>query len=513
MATGEFSQTPWRYRRKVLSNKTFEEEFKMSRNTLFSILSLVIVLSMLAGCGAAPEPEVIIQTVEVEKEVIKEVEKIVTQVVEVEKEVIVEVTPSPEFMEDVTLVYWSDPRFTLVKGKEDQTQVVGDYEMLLAEQFMEMHPNVTIEVEALQWADLSTKVTAAIAAGAPPDILKDYLGRTSGYAWQGLLEPMEELVPTEELADYLPDLIAQYTIDGHLHGLPLFYWITAMAGNKAIWDAAGATDLLPLDDGEWTFEEFEAALAAVQKPEEIWPLGLQVASEQGDYMYLAYPWGMGATLYPPGDYSVSALNSPEGVAGVQKMIDYVNADYVEPGATTITSQDMLTMFFSGQSAIKGESLGIKQSLDKAILEGTLTTEMDLFFTMFPHAEGVKTGAMAAGPTGAVVFKQDDPAKRYWAVQFARFLASPELQREYAVNARQFPSRKSVGTPLAGDPDYEKMLSWVKEYGLSDMGLASPNYYEMRVQLYPHLQAAMLGDKTAEEALADYEAAANEVLSR
>ena len=95
----------------------------MSRKMLLSILSLMIVLAMLAGCGAAPEPEVIIQTVEVEKEVVKEVEKIVTQVVEVEKEVIVEVTPAPEFMEDVTLTYWSDPRFTLVKGKEDQTQV------------------------------------------------------------------------------------------------------------------------------------------------------------------------------------------------------------------------------------------------------------------------------------------------------------------------------------------------------------------------------------------------------
>jgi multiple sugar transport system substrate-binding protein len=500
----------------------------MSRKTLFGILSLMIVLAMLATCAPA-EPETIIQTVEVEvekevekivtevveveKEVVKEVEKIVTEVVEVEKEVIVEVTPAPEFMEDVELVYWSDPRFTLVKGKEDQTQVIGDYEMLLAEQFMEMHPNVTIEVEALQWADLSTKVTAAIAAGAPPDVLKDYLGRTSGYAWQDLLEPMEELVPTEELEDYLPDLIDQYTINGHLHGLPIFYWITAMSGNKAIWDAAGATDLLPLDDGEWTFEEFEAALRAVQKEDELWPLGLQVASEQGDYMYLAYPWGMGASLYPPGDYTQSALNSPEGVAGVQKIVDWVNEGLIEPGATTITGDDLNNMFYAGQTAIMGSSLAAKTSLDIAKQEGRVPAEVDLFFTMFPHAEGVKTGAMAAGPTGIVVFKQEDPAKRYWAAQFARFLASPDLQREYCVNANQFPSRYSVGTPLAGDSDYEKLLAWVQEYGLEDMGLAAPNYYEMRVQLFPHLQAAMLGEKTAEEALADYEAAANEILGQ
>ena len=169
----------------------------MSRNKWVSIFSLVVIVAMLAGCGAA-EPQVIKETEVVEVE--KEVEKIVTEVVE--KEVMVEVTATPEFPDDVTLVYWSDPRFTLVKGKEDQTQVVGDYEMLLAEQFMAMHPNVTIEVEALQWADLSTKVTAAIAAGSPPNVLKDYLGRTSGYAWQDLLEPLEDCPPPAELDDY-----------------------------------------------------------------------------------------------------------------------------------------------------------------------------------------------------------------------------------------------------------------------------------------------------------------------
>ena len=249
------------------------------------------------------------------------------------------------------------------------------------------------------------------------------------------------------------------------------------------------------------------------KPDEVWPLGLQVASEQGDYNYLAYPWGMGATLYPPGDYSVSALNSPAGVAGVTKIVEWVNEGLIEPGATTITGDDHNNMFYACQTAITGNSLAAITSLDRAKLEGRVSCDIDLFFTMFPHAEGVKTGAMAAGPTGAVVFKQEDPAVRYWSIQFARFLASPDLQREYAVNASQFPSRKSVGTPLAGDPNYERLLAWVQEYGLSDMGLASPSYYEMRVQLFPHLQAAMLGEKTPEEALADYEAAANEILSR
>jgi peptide/nickel transport system substrate-binding protein len=64
----------------------------MRRSTL-CILSLLVVVSLLAACGPTPEPQTVVQTVEVEKKVVEtvEVEKEVTVVetVEVEKEVTV----------------------------------------------------------------------------------------------------------------------------------------------------------------------------------------------------------------------------------------------------------------------------------------------------------------------------------------------------------------------------------------------------------------------------------------
>jgi ABC-type transport system substrate-binding protein len=66
-----------------------------------SILGMLVVLSLLiTQCGATPEPQTIVQTVEVEKTIVEtvEVEKEVVQTVEVEKEVVkeVEVTAVPE---------------------------------------------------------------------------------------------------------------------------------------------------------------------------------------------------------------------------------------------------------------------------------------------------------------------------------------------------------------------------------------------------------------------------------
>ncbi len=69
------------------------------RTKLAAILGLMVVFSLLlAACGPTPVPQTIIQTVEVEKEVEKEVT--VVETVEVEKmvEVVKEVTavPPPE---------------------------------------------------------------------------------------------------------------------------------------------------------------------------------------------------------------------------------------------------------------------------------------------------------------------------------------------------------------------------------------------------------------------------------
>ena len=58
------------------------------RKRLLSVLSLGVVLSLLIACGPTPQPQTVVQTVEVEKVVTKEVEKTVVETVQVEKKVV-----------------------------------------------------------------------------------------------------------------------------------------------------------------------------------------------------------------------------------------------------------------------------------------------------------------------------------------------------------------------------------------------------------------------------------------
>jgi peptide/nickel transport system substrate-binding protein len=88
----------------------------LSKRTALVLVTVALVAAfLLAGCGATPEPQVIIETVVVEKEVEGEtitvvetveveVERVVTEVVEVEKEVEVVVTAVPEEVEEPVIL-------------------------------------------------------------------------------------------------------------------------------------------------------------------------------------------------------------------------------------------------------------------------------------------------------------------------------------------------------------------------------------------------------------------------
>jgi ABC-type glycerol-3-phosphate transport system substrate-binding protein len=295
--------------------------------------------------------------------------------------------------------------------------------------------------------------------------------------------------------------------------MPVYFWITSMWGNAATFKEAGAEDKMPGDDGTWTPEEFEAALAATAVPDKRWPLGLQFSSEQGDYTRLGFFWANGAVLYQGGDYSKTAFNSPEAVEALARLVEWNNAGYIVPGATTIPLQDLDNAFYQGQVVMGGGNPGNYTLLETARKEGRVTVDWEPFYALFPQKEGVKSGGLAAGPTAVMIFKQEDEAKRKAAIDFASFLAGPDLQKEYAVNSNQFPTRASAGNPFEGDVVMSRYVEWSQAYGVEDMGLGSPAYAEVRVVMVPLLQAALLGEMTAEDALAEYEKQANEVLAK
>ena len=94
------------------------------------------------------------------KEVVKEVPK--------EVEVVVTATPEPvKERPKVTIEWWTDPAFVTAPRCET-CKNPGDFEKQAIDEYVKDNPNVTVNLQVLDWGDLPKKVPAAIAGGAPP---------------------------------------------------------------------------------------------------------------------------------------------------------------------------------------------------------------------------------------------------------------------------------------------------------------------------------------------------------
>ncbi|MEA3349047.1 MAG: extracellular solute-binding protein [Chloroflexota bacterium] len=136
----------------------------------FTILIALLGAVMLTACT----PETIVETVVVtEKE-----EVIVTQEVEVEKEVVVteevEVYKKPEKV----IEFWT------TDNQEERIQV---YEAI-AEKYMAEHPEVDIQIVAIDEATISQRIATAQAANRLPDIVRMGIERVSTFAADEMLD-------------------------------------------------------------------------------------------------------------------------------------------------------------------------------------------------------------------------------------------------------------------------------------------------------------------------------------
>jgi len=90
-------------------------------------------------------------------------------------------------------------------------QMAADYEKI--------RPDVSIKIEGLAWGDLEKKLTAALAAGAPPDAAHGQPITCASFAAKGLLRPLDDLVEAigkDNLIDSFRNLCRR---DGKYYGV------------------------------------------------------------------------------------------------------------------------------------------------------------------------------------------------------------------------------------------------------------------------------------------------------
>lgn len=193
------------------------------KRSIFGTLALLLVSSLvLSACAGTPEPETIIQTVEVQ------VEKVVTQ--EVEKEVVVTATP-------VMVEAGADTGTVFVLGAFRGAEEIA-FENVISV-FEDQNPGIDVLYSGT--GQFETLITVRVEAGDPPDVAAfPQPGAVAKFAREGKLVPLWPEALAVYDANYQPAWKELSAVDGTPYGL--FHRVNAKGWiwyNKPAWEAAG----------------------------------------------------------------------------------------------------------------------------------------------------------------------------------------------------------------------------------------------------------------------------------
>lgn len=91
-------------------------------------------------------------------------------------------------------------------------EIINDFEKL--------HPDITVKQEALAWGDLEAKLTAALAAGAPPDASHGQAVTCASFYAKGLLRPLEDVADAIGRENIWEAVRGPCRFDGKYYGIP-----------------------------------------------------------------------------------------------------------------------------------------------------------------------------------------------------------------------------------------------------------------------------------------------------
>ncbi|MGB9699881.1 MAG: ABC transporter substrate-binding protein [Thermodesulfobacteriota bacterium] len=91
-----------------------------------------------------------------------------------------------------TFAWAAEKKVVRIWHTETEPQTVAAFQQIIND-FEKMNPDITVKQEALAWGDLEAKLTAALAAGAPPDASHGQAVTCASFYAKGLLRDQEDI--------------------------------------------------------------------------------------------------------------------------------------------------------------------------------------------------------------------------------------------------------------------------------------------------------------------------------
>jgi multiple sugar transport system substrate-binding protein len=346
--------------------------------------------------------------------------------------------------------------------------------------FEKANPGIDVKVEIYPWAKRDEALSTAIAGNKAPDVVYMIPDQLPKYA--KTLQPVE----LQDAGGYREAAVRSVTVDGKVTAAPLLMTAQPLICNQRAFDAAGVKDFPA------TWEDLLELAPEFKKK------GIDVTNYWADPAQTLnmsfYPllWQAGGDVFTP-DGKAAAFGGPEGVRALTFLKQLADGGFVE--------KDLLTGLpkFEQTRAAQNKVACTWQHLPADVK--SFWGEDNI--RVRPPLTGAKQ--VAYGTVGSLALLKGADDKNA-AAKWIAFATRAEASDAYDRAAGTFSPRKSA--LYAGDPvlgEIEKALD------LTTAGPLHPKARDVMGVLSPEIQAALVGGKSPEQALADAAKAANALL--
>ena len=342
----------------------------------------------------------------------------------------------------VDLVLWTYPVGTLADNLDGVIAA-----------FNEVHPEINISYELLDYQNGDTKVTSAIQGGTAPDLIFEGPERLVGnWGRNGLMVDLADLWAEDAAGDISTGVAEASQLDGAYYMYPLSVTAHSMAITYEAFEAAGALQYIDEETRTWTTDDFVAAMAAVRDAIDagtinvITPGIVYCGGQGGDQGTRALVNNLYSGYFTNEDGTAYTADSEENVKALE-LIQSLTADKLLDGNTSFVASDELQAFANQTCAM---TFCWNYSNYVSYAEQTQFTP---YVMAFPSDDGVPELEM--GFYGLGIFDNGDDAKVEAAKEFIRFVCNDQTQATECVKQTGFfPVHENFGDVYAGTDEEE-----------------------------------------------------------
>jgi putative chitobiose transport system substrate-binding protein len=374
-----------------------------------------------------------------------------------------------------------------------------DYFNQLISQFEQENPGVSIQWVDVPWEAMQRKILTAVSAKTAPDVVNLNPDFASQLAARNAWLELDSQISAPVKAEYLPKIWDAGSFDGKSFGIPWYLTSRIAIYNQDLLKQAGVA----------TPPKTFAELARVAK---------QVKEKTGKYAFFAtvVPEDSGEVMESLVQMGVqlvdaqgkAAFNTPAGKAAFQYWVDLYKQGLLPPEALTEGHRFAVELYQSGRTAILASGPEFLNAI------ATNAPDIAKVSASAPQITG-QTGKKNVAVMNLLIPRDTDQPEM--AVKFALFVTNSSNQLAFAKAANVLPSTlKSLENPYfttapatATPVEQARIVSAQQMKDAQVLIPAVKNIKQLQKTLYDNLQAAMLDQKSIDQAISDAAATWNQ----